>query len=70
MKVYITGGSGFVGSHMTRFLVDKGIDVTIMARNAKRGPRLPERVSVVAADATKPGEWQEAVAHTKTRSQK
>ncbi len=61
MKVFIAGGSGFVGSHMTRFLVDNGIDVTIMARNPNRGPRLPERVSVVAADATKPGEWQDTV---------
>jgi uncharacterized protein len=61
MKVFITGGTGFVGSHMTRVLVDKGVDVTIMARNPNRGPRLPERVSVVAADATKPGEWQNRV---------
>jgi uncharacterized protein len=61
MKVFIAGGSGFVGSHMTRFLVDKGFDVTIMARIPERGPRLPEKVNVVAADATKPGEWQYTV---------
>jgi UDP-glucose 4-epimerase len=28
MKVFIAGGSGFVGSHMTTFLVDKGIHVS------------------------------------------
>ncbi len=62
MKAFITGGSGFVGSHMTRFLVGRGIEVTIMARNARLGPHLGEKVSVVAADATKPGKWQDQVA--------
>ena len=48
MKAFITGGRGFVGSHMTRFLADKGIEVTIMARNARLGPHLGEKVRVVA----------------------
>ncbi|MGO9571187.1 MAG: NAD-dependent epimerase/dehydratase family protein [Desulfomonilaceae bacterium] len=41
MKVFIAGGSGFVGSHMTRFLVDKDAHVTVSARNPKQGPRFP-----------------------------
>lgn len=61
MKVFIVGGSGFVGSHMSRFLVKRGADVTVMARNPKQGPDLPDKVNVVAADATKPGEWQNSV---------
>jgi uncharacterized protein len=61
MKVLIVGGSGFVGSDMSSFFLDKGLDVTIMARNPKSGDRLRERVSSIAADATKPGKWQDTV---------
>jgi uncharacterized protein (TIGR01777 family) len=62
MNVFITGGSGFVGSNLTRFLVDKGFDVTIMARHPKRGRGIPTKVNLLAADSTKPGDWQKEVA--------
>lgn len=59
MKVFIVGGSGFIGSHMSSLFLGKGWEVTIMARNPKGGHSLPEKVNVVAADATKPGQWQD-----------
>jgi uncharacterized protein len=58
MKTLIVGGSGFVGSHLTPFLVEKGFNVTIMARRPERGPGLPSEVKTLAADATEPGAWQ------------
>ncbi len=61
MRALIVGGSGFVGSHLTQFLVRKGIDVTIMARKPERGPILAEKVGLVSADATRPGKWQDEV---------
>ncbi|MFH1117913.1 MAG: TIGR01777 family oxidoreductase [Pseudomonadota bacterium] len=61
MRALIVGGSGFVGTHLTRFLVEKGIDVAIMARKPERGPGVPEKVGLIAADATKPGKWQDEV---------
>lgn len=61
MKVFITGGSGFVGSNLTRFLVDRGFAVTIMARNPDKGPVLPASVKKIAADSTKPGDWQNEI---------
>lgn len=61
MKTLIVGGSGFVGSHLTPFLIEKGFDVTIMARRPDRGARFPSAVKTLAADATKPGPWQEEI---------
>jgi uncharacterized protein YbjT (DUF2867 family) len=61
MRTLIVGGSGFVGSHLTPFLVKKGFDVTVMARRPERGPRFPSEVKTLAADATKPGTWQDEV---------
>jgi len=61
MKTLIVGGNGFVGSHLTPFLVEKGFEVTVMARRPDRGAKLPSEVKMLAADATKPGEWQAQV---------
>jgi uncharacterized protein (TIGR01777 family) len=61
MKTLMIGGSGFVGSHLTPFLAEKGFDITIMARRPERGQGLPSEVKTLAADATKPGAWQEEV---------
>lgn len=61
MKIFITGGSGFVGSNLTRFLVDRGFQVTILARNPHKGPQLPANVRKIAADSMKPGAWQSEI---------
>ncbi len=63
MKTLIVGGSGFVGSHLTPFLVKGGFDVTIMARRPKLGPDFPAQVKTLAADAARPGAWQSEVAN-------
>jgi 3beta-hydroxy-delta5-steroid dehydrogenase/steroid delta-isomerase len=33
MKVLIGGGTGFIGQNLSRFLLDKGYQVVILARN-------------------------------------
>ena len=30
MKVLITGGAGFIGSHLTEYLLDRGDAVTVL----------------------------------------
>jgi uncharacterized protein YbjT (DUF2867 family) len=51
VRVVITGGSGFVGSHLTRMLADAGHQVAVVSRGSKRRPRRTN-VSFVKADLT------------------
>lgn len=42
MKVLLTGGTGFIGSHIAKKLSDDGHQVTIMARSANKIPALKQ----------------------------
>jgi len=62
MKIFITGGLGFVGTRITALLLRKGHRVTVIERNPRNKPAPPEGVSVIEADASRPGPWQEVLA--------
>lgn len=62
MKVFITGGTGFVGTHLTRKLTDQGHQVTLLTRSLKPGRPLPSGALTLEGDPTRPGPWQKAVA--------
>ena len=53
MKILVTGGAGFIGSHVTKKLVEKGHDVVILDNfNPYYNPRLKEaRISVFLKNA-------------------
>ncbi len=55
MKIYVTGGTGFVGSHLAHKLVWAGHDVTLGGLNPERTPiDLPENTRVEQIDITDP----------------
>lgn len=60
MKAFITGGAGFVGKRLTKALLGRGFECTIIGRRANPGGG-SEGVRYIAADASKPGAWQEEV---------
>ena len=62
MNIFITGGLGFVGTTLTAMLVQNGHRVTAIERNPGNKPAPPQGVSVIEADASKPGPWQDALA--------
>jgi len=61
MKVFITGGSGFVGSKLTAELAGQGHQVTILTRSIKKNLLLPEGASFLEGDPTREGPWQDHV---------
>lgn len=62
MKVFITGGTGFVGTTLTQRLAQEGQEVTVLTRSIKSHPAALQGVSYVEGDPTQKGTWQDKVA--------
>jgi uncharacterized protein YbjT (DUF2867 family) len=61
MKIAVTGGTGFVGSHLARGLAEEGHEVTLLARGRRSAPA-PTRVKFAAAGLSEPARLREALA--------
>ena len=57
MKVFLTGGTGFIGTRLVASLLDDGHTCTVVSRTGA-DPWKSDRVTVVTADPTTPGPWQ------------
>ncbi len=62
MKIFMTGGSGFVGTTLTRELTRRGHAVTILTRRIKPGHALPDGASFIEGNPTARGDWQDKAA--------
>ena len=61
MKVFITGGTGFLGAALTESLLGQGHSVTILSRSSRnRGLRLG--LAYAEGDPTRRGTWQQEIA--------
>jgi uncharacterized protein len=64
MKIFMTGGTGFVGTTLTRKLVEQGHQVTVLTR--KIGNPIPGKgVTLIEGNPASEGSWQEQVPHHK-----
>jgi uncharacterized protein len=64
MKILITGGSGFIGSNLSKYLLSRGHKVTAVGKSADQHRIRHENYRYIAADTTRPGEWQKEVEET------
>ncbi len=61
MKIFMTGGTGFVGTTLARELTAKGHSVTVLMRKVESGVSLPPGAISLEGDPTIRGAWQERV---------
>jgi hypothetical protein len=61
MKVFMTGGTGFVGTYLSRELARAGHAVTILSRRPQDPAAAPAGVSFLTGDPNREGPWMAAV---------
>ena len=62
MKIFMTGGTGFVGTTLTKKLTQEKHQVTILTRALTEDSPLTKGVTYLEGDPTEKGAWQESVA--------
>ena len=60
MRVFVTGGTGFIGTALVERLLARGDRVTILSRSRPRDPSRPG-LALVQGDPGEEGAWQEEV---------
>jgi uncharacterized protein (TIGR01777 family) len=61
MRVFITGGAGFVGSQLANRLLQEDHTVVGIGRSSRPGAGFPASVKYLSGDTTRPGAWQQEV---------
>jgi uncharacterized protein (TIGR01777 family) len=61
MKIFVTGGTGFVGRNLVSKLVGDGHTVTVLSRSEKIPDGLPRGTSIIQGDPTVGGVWQDSL---------
>lgn len=62
MQYFVTGGTGFIGTHLVERLVDDGHRVVVLTRDRSNADHLPEPVEVVEGDITDTESMRDAMA--------
>jgi uncharacterized protein (TIGR01777 family) len=60
MKIFVTGGTGFVGRYLTRRLSESGHEIFIVSRSAGKVKESIPWATMIEGDPVKPGQWQQS----------
>jgi len=66
MNIFITGGMGFVGQHICRYLLQAGHQVTACGRSAKQNKIAHPDFTYLSIDTSVKGDWQEQISQFDT----
>lgn len=61
MKIFITGGTGFVGTHLSNYFLNKGDTVLATGTSARQNGIDHPEFTYISSDTTVHGKWQEYV---------
>lgn len=61
MEYFVTGGTGFIGSHLIGELVGNGHDVIVLTRSRSNASDLPDEIEVVEGDITDKESFREEI---------
>jgi len=61
MKVFILGGTGFIGQYLTKYYLQRESRVFLLVRSPEKIKTLSPKVEIVLGDALKGGDWQKLV---------
>lgn len=59
MKIFITGGTGFIGRNLARLLAEQGHTILVLTRSKKEPEEPDARITYIQGESVKPGPWQE-----------
>ena len=58
-KVFVAGGTGFIGPYIIEEFLTRGFEVNVLVRHPSRKDRLPSGARPLLGDPLRPGPWQE-----------
>ena len=61
MKVFITGGSGFIGTNLASYLLEKGHSIIAVGTSSAHKVIQHDEFNYISADTTRQGGWQDAL---------
>jgi uncharacterized protein (TIGR01777 family) len=62
MKIFLAGGTGFLGKYLCRVLPGQGHELTVLARPGTGAEDFSRDVKIIAGNPTEKGDWQKSLA--------